>query len=54
MRLRKGAWKLIALTVVLITAVIALFEICGVYGYFVILALGFVLFISLILTNKTI
>ena len=42
MKLRKGAWKLLVLAIALIVTLLAILQVFGAYGYFIIAALGFV------------
>ena len=42
MRLRKGAWKLLVLALALIVTMLAILQVFGAYGYFILAALGFI------------
>ena len=43
MKLHKGAWKLLVLMIALIVTLLAILQVFGAYGYFILAALGFVL-----------
>ena len=42
MKLTKEAWKLLVLVIALIVALLAILQVFGTYGYFILAALGFV------------
>ena len=42
MKLRKGAWKLLVLALALIVTLLAILQVFGAYGYFILAGLGFI------------
>lgn len=42
MKFKKGAWKLLVLAIALVVTMLAILQVFGAHGYFILAALGFI------------